>query len=833
MAVNISAQPISSSFQDLLLVSSSDFQNYIQTATGDVYDTFAITSSQAITASHAITASYAFYAVSASVEITKEVSSSYADEAGYAQSASGSNIVGAVALATNANTASYILASNIDGVITSASHAITADGAISASYSATADGAVSASHAIKADSADTASVAINAVFALNSTSASYADTAQSSSVAISSSHALQADDAVSASYALFATTASYALNVPDTASYALEAISASHAVNADVATNAVSASIANSANTALLATTASHALQADNSVSASLATRNILSATNDFSEITFTNGDGTTLEIDATPRQVIELVKNMDITTLPKGTPVFISGSTGNAVNVYKADAGVPSKMPASFILEQTLDPTEEGTGILSGFINGVSTIGFNDGDSVWVAVGGGYTNVKPTGSAQIQRLGNVIKGQAVNGSGLISPNEETDIPNITSGYAWVGNENQVATAVSTASFSVATASVALNANTASHALDVKEGIDVSFNSGSFNHINVDTLVATNFTATTSSVVITGDSFIQLNNDTPTQRYAGIAVVDSGSVNTTASFFFDGNTNDWNYEYEDGGAVDFGVAMFGPEYSVKGTPIYNTANTLVKADGGHHLLDSIITDDGTLVSVGGNLTANVITANTNFAGNLVGNADTATSASHALIANDAVSSSYSFNADNAVSASHAVNADNASNAISSSHAINADTAVSSSHAIQADSADNATTATTASYASNIPSTINENLTINGSTIGQVQAVIPDGGGNAVLDCANYNFFTLVMDAGTTTTISATGARAGQTINIKLTQNATPGTIAFDSQFKFEGGVDFVASVGAGDVDLLSFVCLTNNELIGTGIKNVF
>jgi hypothetical protein len=44
--------------------------------------------------------------------------------------------------------------------------------------------------------------------------------------------------------------------------------------------------------------------------------------------------------------------------------------------------------------------------------------------------------------------------------------------------------------------------------------------------------------------------------------------------------------------------------------MFGPEYNTIGSPTYNTANTLVKADGGHHLLDSNITDDGSTVSIG-------------------------------------------------------------------------------------------------------------------------------------------------------------------------------------------------------------------------------
>jgi len=94
-----------------------------------------------------------------------------------------------------------------------------------------------------------------------------------------------------------------------------------------------------------------------------------------------------------------------------------------------------------------------------------------------------------------------------------------------------------------------------------------------------------------------------------LNNDTPTERYAGIIVQDSGSANTTASFQFDGLTNDWFYEYTGSDPLNFGVALFGPDYATKGSPSYPTNNRIQKGDGGHHLLDSNISDDGSTVSI--------------------------------------------------------------------------------------------------------------------------------------------------------------------------------------------------------------------------------
>ena len=107
----------------------------------------------------------------------------------------------------------------------------------------------------------------------------------------------------------------------------------------------------------------------------------------------------------------------------------------------------------------------------------------------------------------------------------------------------------------------------------------------------------------------TGSAKLIGDAFVVVNSNSPSQRYSGLATYDSGSLNVTASFFFDSTLNDWNYEYDNGGTVDYGVALFGPEYNTQGSPVYNTLNRLVKSDGKHHLTDSNISDNGSTVSI--------------------------------------------------------------------------------------------------------------------------------------------------------------------------------------------------------------------------------
>jgi hypothetical protein len=117
----------------------------------------------------------------------------------------------------------------------------------------------------------------------------------------------------------------------------------------------------------------------------------------------------------------------------------------------------------------------------------------------------------------------------------------------------------------------------------------------------------------------TGSAKVIGDAYIILNNDTPAQRYAGVVVQDSGSTQNTASFEFDGQTNDWFYEYTtDGGATtDHGVTLFGPAYNTKGSHVYPTSNTIQKGTGGHHLADTNITDDGTSVTISSHFTASM------------------------------------------------------------------------------------------------------------------------------------------------------------------------------------------------------------------------
>jgi len=129
-------------------------------------------------------------------------------------------------------------------------------------------------------------------------------------------------------------------------------------------------------------------------------------------------GNDITLQVSS----VAEYCKNVSGSTIQKGTPVYQVGSIGQQLTVAPADANDPAKMPAIGVVSETLANGAEGTLIILGLIQGVNTSAFSQGDEVYVAPGGGYTNVKPANSSTtlIQFLGIVNRVSASSGSGII-----------------------------------------------------------------------------------------------------------------------------------------------------------------------------------------------------------------------------------------------------------------------------------------------------------------------------------------------------------------------------------------------------------------------------
>ena len=115
-----------------------------------------------------------------------------------------------------------------------------------------------------------------------------------------------------------------------------------------------------------------------------------------------------------------------------------------------------------------------------------------------------------------------------------------------------------------------------------------------------------------------SSRLDIGDNIIQLNVNSPSLRFGGLAVYDSGSVGSSGSFLYDSVEDEFIFVHKGNGInVTSSHFILGPEtYDNLGNETYLTNNKVPKGTGKEHLNDSNITDTGTLITLGSNTVVN-------------------------------------------------------------------------------------------------------------------------------------------------------------------------------------------------------------------------
>ena len=221
---------------------------------------------------------------------------------------------------------------------------------------------------------------------------------------------------------------------------------------------------------------------------------------------------GTVIELAPNDDQLAlkETAKNVSGGSITIGTPVYQSGSTGNAMEVQAAASGNSSTMPAVGILVSTLADQAEGEIVLSGFVQGLNTSSFSAGDTLYVDTSGGLTATAPSGESNlIQNIGKVIKVHASNGSIMVTgAGRSNATPNLNDGNIFIGNGSNQS---STASFND-TVDAHLNYSTAT------SGQVLSYNGSDYDWVNiptdadtVDGLEASQFLRSDTSDTMAGD----------------------------------------------------------------------------------------------------------------------------------------------------------------------------------------------------------------------------------------------------------------------------------------------------------------------------------
>ena len=98
-----------------------------------------------------------------------------------------------------------------------------------------------------------------------------------------------------------------------------------------------------------------------------------------------------------------------------------------------------------------------------------------------------------------------------------------------------------------------------------------------------------------------ASSVSIGTNIVQLNTATPSVRFAGMSVQDSGSsAGITGSMLWDSLCNRWIYSNPSGVGYSGGMLLSGPRASTLGSETTLTCNYIAKSGGGDHLYDSCI-----------------------------------------------------------------------------------------------------------------------------------------------------------------------------------------------------------------------------------------
>lgn len=104
----------------------------------------------------------------------------------------------------------------------------------------------------------------------------------------------------------------------------------------------------------------------------------------------------------------------------------------------------------------------------------------------------------------------------------------------------------------------------------------------------------------------TSSQLNVANNVITVNVGTPSVRFGGLSVYDSGSTaGATGSLFWDSQNNNWVYQQTTGSTYTGGMLISGPRnFGGLGNEQGTTSGSLMKGMGGDHITSSAIFEDG-------------------------------------------------------------------------------------------------------------------------------------------------------------------------------------------------------------------------------------
>jgi hypothetical protein len=127
---------------------------------------------------------------------------------------------------------------------------------------------------------------------------------------------------------------------------------------------------------------------------------------------------------------------------------------------------------------------------------------------------------------------------------------------------------------------------------------------------------------------------------------------------------------------------------------------------------------------------------------------------------------------------------------------------------------------------------TGSYATTGSNAFTGSQTITGSVLGNIVPLTITSQ-TASMDLSTGNFFTLTLVSGSTTRLVTSNVRAGQTVNLLITQASFgTGSLSYDSTLKFPAGNNYVASPISSSKDIITFIAFDNSTIYAAAINNL-
>ena len=425
--------------------------------------------------------------------------------------------------------------------------------------------------------------------------------------------------------------------------------------------NGLGTEISNLTVTSSFATTASYALNANNESAshainadtASFFAEGIVTASAVASTITFTKDNGTTFDVivsqsgsvdsasyaafAATADSASHAVQADSSSTAVSSSYALVAGTATSSSHAVNSDSSVSASHALNSDTSLSATAANRANAVQQNLSSTDAAYKITLWDNAQEATGyyylqgdSGFSGQDFTYNAGTNRM--TVGGIDVSGSA-------TNTINLTGDFTGSGVVSASGGFIGDLTGTATSASHAVNADTASFL-------------PSSTRLNITDITASNATFTSASIgylrtitgsaTIIGDEYLILNADSPTKRFAGIKVYDSGS-GLTGSFEWDSVDDNW-IQVETGGES---AGMLTGLSGSKGSEVYPTLNTIIKGTGNHTVQDSIITDNGTQVTVAGNLSASAFIGDGSGLTNVV-----PPTGSHAVSASYAATASY-------------------------------------------------------------------------------------------------------------------------------------------------------------------------------------